>query len=137
MNPDQTNTKFGIIPLIALAAITRTKLVKLVNNAGAPAVAPIAAAADQPLFYAAEAAGAGDAVDVTPLTSDRNHRLWLTGACNPGDVLVSDGAGNVQALPAAAGTYVRIGIAEEAGVDGQLVLLRPHLTGLLMTVTAG
>ncbi|AHF94601.1 hypothetical protein OPIT5_29300 [Opitutaceae bacterium TAV5] len=137
MNPDQSNTKYGPLPFVATAAIARTRLVKLVNNAGNPAVSPLAALTDIPAFYTNEAVdNAGGIVDVNPLDPQRNHRLWLTGAANPGDVLVSDGAGGVKVLPAAAGTYVRIGIAEETGVDGQIILLRPHLTGLLQTVAA-
>ena len=37
--------------------------------------------------------------------------------------------GKVRALPAAAGTYRGLGIAEEKGVDGQLVLFRPAMIG--------
>jgi hypothetical protein len=137
MNPDQHDTQSGNKPFLAQGAIARSALIKLVNAAGKPAVAQVSAIGDIPAFYSAEAAANGDYVDATPLTPERNHRLPLVGACNPAAILVSDGAGKVQALPAAAGTYVRIGLAEEAGVDGQLVLVRPHLTGLLMTVTAG
>jgi hypothetical protein len=139
MNPDQSDTKAGILPIAALVPLARTRLVKLVNNAGAPAVTTLETPDDIPYGYTAEAAGeAGDPVDIAPLDPLRNHRLRLTGACLPGDVLVADG-GNVQALPdpaAQAADYVRIGIAEEAGEDGQLVLLRPHLTGLRITVPA-
>jgi hypothetical protein len=45
----------------------------------------------------------------------------------------------VQALPAPgaqAATFQQIGLAEEAGVDGQAVLVRPYLTGLRVTVAA-
>ena len=35
----------------------------------------------------------------------------------------------VRALPTAAGTYRGLAIAEEKGVDGQLVLCRPALIG--------
>jgi len=62
-------------------------------------------------------------------------RVALKGTCNPGDVLVlADVAtaadkGKVRALPAVAGTYRGLGIAEQAGVDGQLVLVRPVMIG--------
>ena len=38
-------------------------------------------------------------------------------------------AGKVRAVPATAGTYRGIAIAEEKGVDGQLVLCRPYAAG--------
>ena len=37
--------------------------------------------------------------------------------------------GKVRALPSAAGTYRGLALAEEAGVDGQLVLARPAMLG--------
>lgn len=37
--------------------------------------------------------------------------------------------GKVRVLPAAAGTYRVLAIAEEKGVDGQLVLCRPAMVG--------
>ena len=67
--------------------------------------------------------------------------ITLKGTCNPGDVLVlADVAtaadkGKVRTLPAAAGTYRVLGIAEQAGVDGQSVLARPAMVGNV-TVTA-
>ncbi|MDD4175075.1 MAG: hypothetical protein PHN34_12620, partial [Kiritimatiellae bacterium] len=57
----------------------------------------------------------------------------LKGTCNPGDVIVladtgtAADKGKVRALPAAAGTYRGLGIAEEKGVDGQSVLFRPAM----------
>ena len=37
--------------------------------------------------------------------------------------------GKVRVLPVAPGTYRGLGIAEQVGVDGQLVLVRPALIG--------
>ena len=80
--------------------------------------------------------GAADAalVSVRPIQADRNVRLKLKGTCNPGDVLVlaaiaGNDAGMVRALPTAGGTYRGLAIAEEAGVDAQLVLARPAMIG--------
>jgi len=42
----------------------------------------------------------------------------------------------VQALPEAAGTYIGVAIAEEAGIDGQLVLARPSLIGNIVVAGA-
>jgi hypothetical protein len=71
---------------------------------------------------------------VAPLVAERNVRLKLKGTCNPGDQLVlaaiaGADAGMVRLIPVAAGTYRVIAIAEEAGVDGQLVLARPCSVG--------
>jgi hypothetical protein len=69
----------------------------------------------------------------------RNVRVTLSGTCVPGDQLVlatPNGTvdGMVVKLPAAAGTYRLIGIAEETGANGQAVLLRP-VGQRLITVT--
>jgi hypothetical protein len=80
--------------------------------------------------------GAADAAlaSVTPIVPERNTRLKLKGTCNPGDQLVlaaiaGSDAGMVRLIPTAGGTYRVIAIAEEAGVDGQLVLCRPCMVG--------
>ena len=75
-----------------------------------------------------------------PLSPDRSVRVILAGACEAGDTLVAASvgggtAGRVRKLPATAGTYVIIGIAEEDGVNTQLVKLRPHRTGERITVS--
>jgi len=78
---------------------------------------------------------------VRPLDPARNVRMVLSGTCNPGNTLVAmveAGANNgkVQALPAGAGTYLGLAVAEEAGVDGQLVLARPSLIGNIVVAGA-
>jgi hypothetical protein len=52
--------------------------------------------------------------------------------------MVEAGANNgkVQALPAGAGTYFGVAIAEEAGIDGQLVLARPAMIGNIVIAGA-
>ena len=45
------------------------------------------------------------------------------------DVGTAADKGKVRALPTAGGTYRGLAIAEEAGVDGQLVLARPEMIG--------
>jgi hypothetical protein len=97
-------------------------------------------------------------VQVLPQSPDRNTRFYLYGTCNPGDLLVwapigtvvsillpqnftSTGTnvtltvttGMVQSLATAgAGTFGVIGQSEEAGTQGQLVLVRPYV-GLQVT----
>jgi len=90
----------------------------------------------------------GPQADCVPIMGDANRRTFLNGTCNPGDLLVSapiatrasitlgdaaqgatltSTAGFVQSLPTAPGVYFSVGIAEEAGIDGQLVKYRPTL----------
>lgn len=84
--------------------------------------------------------GIGANVSVLPLSPDQNVRVALKGTCTPGTLLAlaapgDDGAdaGKVTALPSDAGNYRVVGIAEEQGVDGQSVLMRPYFD--LVTVT--
>jgi hypothetical protein len=92
------------------------------------------------LYLILAGAPTGETGDFQPLTPDRNVRLPLIGTCNPGDTLViadpsvEGQPGKVCALPSDAGTYRAIGIAEEKGVAGQLILVRPAALGLI-TVT--
>ena len=66
------------------------------------------------------------------MTPNRSVRIVAKGTGNPGDLLVlADGAtvaadkGKVRKVPATAGTYRLVAIAEEAFADGQLVKARP------------
>jgi len=110
-------------------------LVKMGHDTGVPEVTLPAANSDLALYLLMEDGADGKLVTVRPVQPDRNVRLILKGTCNPGDVMVlADVAtaadkGKVRALPVAAGTYRGLGIAEQVGVDGQLVLVRPALIG--------
>jgi hypothetical protein len=106
------------------------RLVKMTHDTQVPEVKLPDAVTDYGIYVLIEGAADGALVSVKPLENGRTVRLFLDGTCNPGDLLVPaaiDGTkdGKVRALPAAAGTYRGIGVAEEAGVDGQLVLCRP------------
>jgi len=133
----QSNTRVGDFSVVAGADLTgmQDRLVVLGNNAGVPVVNLPAANADPAVYLLLEAGAAGVAVAVRPLDGSRNARVVLKGACNPGDLLVlADVAtaadkGKVRVLPATAGTYRVLGIAEQVGVDGQLVLVRPAVLG--------
>ena len=115
-------------------------LVVLTHDDGVPEVKLPADNGDFALYAVIDGGEDAGNVDVQPLEAGANVRLTLTGTCNPGDVLVlADTAtaadkGKVRALPTAAGTYRGLAIAEETGVDGQYVLCRPALIGLV-TVT--
>lgn len=134
LNPDQSNTKAGAIQVIAAEALpARSRLVVLVDDTGVPEAQLPNASSDLALYLAAETAASGETVWLEPILAGENFRVRLEGTCDAGEVLVlADPAGDsgadagmVQDLPAAAGVYFSPGIAEEAGVDGQLVLVRP------------
>jgi len=133
----QSNTRVGDFSVVAGADLSgmQDRLVVLGNNAGVPVVNLPAANSDPAVYLLVDEAPAGAPVAVRPLDGSRNARVVLKGTCNPGDLLVlADVAtaadkGKVRVLPAAAGTYRGLGIAEQAGVDGQLVLVRPVMIG--------
>mgnify|MGYP001559665508 CR=1 FL=1 len=133
----QSNTRVGDIRVLAGEDLTgmADRLVKMTHDTGIPEVKLPAANSDLALYLVIEGGADAGNVSVRPLEAGRNARLVLAGVCNPGDVLVlADVAtpadkGKVRALPAAPGTYWGLAIAEEAGVDGQLVLARPAMLG--------
>ena len=138
----QSNTRVGDIRVLAGEALTgmEGRLVKMTHDTGVAEVKLPEAITDYALYAVIEGAADAALVSVRPIEADRNVRLKLKGTCNPGDVLVlaaiaGSDAGLVRTLPAAAGTYRGLAIAEEAGVDGQLVLARPAMIGNI-TVSA-
>ena len=133
----QTNVRTGDLPVTAGEDLTgkEDRLVKLANDSGATVAKLPEANSDLALFVLIEGAEADKTASLRPLNADRNVRLPLKGTCNPGDTLVLADVGTAadkgkgRALPAAAGTYRGLAIAEQAGVDGQLVLARPAAIG--------
>ena len=135
----QTNTQSGPIALTASEALAANRLVCIVSNSGLPAAALPDTKTDETPFVTEEATDSGDLANLIPLHPAQNVRATLSGTCVPGDQLVlatPNGTvdGMVIKLPAAASTYRLIGIAEESGVNGQAVLLRP-VGQRLITVT--
>lgn len=133
MNPDQSGIKpFGPVPVLAGEDLTgkRSFLVVLTHAAGVPEVKLPAAITDDAFYLLDEEGADTELVDVTPLQNGQQVRVWLKDTCNPGDnlCLAATGTaadkGKVRAIPAGAGTYRPFLKAEEAGVDGQLVLAR-------------
>jgi hypothetical protein len=133
----QSNTRTGDLRVLAGEDLTdmEGRLVKLGHDTGVAEVALPADNADYAVFVLIEGGADGELVSVRPVQSDRNVRVTLKGTCNPGDVLVladvgtAADKGKMRVLPAVAGTYRGIGLAEEIGIDGQLVLVRPALIG--------
>ena len=131
----QSNTQVGDIRVKAGMELTGKEgyLAKM-NDAWGPVVELVKFTGDRPLYVITEGAAVMKLASVRPLDPGRNVRLKLSGTCNPGQVLVAilDDAmsyGLVKALPAEAGTYLGVAVAEEAGIEGQLVLARPSLIG--------
>ena len=139
----QTNTRHGDLTFPSYEDLSgkEGRLVKLVNSSGVAKVALPDDVADRCLFVLIDGGDAsGDHVVVRPLEPARNIRVPLSGTCNPGDrmtLAAIDGSldGKAAALTAAADTYWVFGLAEEAGVDGQDVLIRPLLQQDTVVVT--
>lgn len=132
MHPSQTNTLPGdpVFPAGEDLSEKEGYLTVLTHDSGAPEVIlPTAITVLANLIVGDPNVDAGD-VTLVPLTPGKQHRVRLKGTCNPGDQLcladtsTAADKGKVRALPAAAGDYIVLAVAEEAGVDGQLVLLR-------------
>lgn len=140
MYPSQTNTKSGVFVDKAAENLTG-KEGRLVALSASGVSLNASASVAQP-YLLVDGGTAGDAVAVLPLCQELPVRIPLVGACAKGDTLVvADPAtaankGAVRVLPTAAGTYGIVGLAEESGVDGQTVLVRPYLTGVKTTVAA-
>ena len=132
----QSNTRVGKFSVLAGEYLTDKEgyLVKMTHDTGVPEVKLPAAITDITPYVVSDGAADTKLTEVIPLEQDRTVRLKLKGTCNPGDQLVlaaiaGSDAGMVRLIPTAGGTYRVIAIAEEAGVDGQLVLCRPCMVG--------
>ena len=138
----QSNTRVGDIRVKAGENLTGKEgyLAKM-NDAWGPVVELVKFTGDRPLYVVVEGVAVSKLASVRPLESGRNVRLVLSGTCNPGNTLVAmveaeANNGKVQALPAEPGTYLGVAIAEEAGIDGQLVLARPAAIGNVVVAEA-
>jgi hypothetical protein len=133
----QSNTRVGKFSVLAGEILTGKEgcLVELTHDTGIPEVKLPAANTGITPYILDQGAADAALVQVTPIEQNRNVRILLKGTCNPGDQLVladtgtAADKGKVRVLPATAGTYRVIAIAEEKGVDGQLLLCRPFLVG--------
>ena len=136
---NQSDSRTGDIPVLAGENLTgkNGRLVVLTHDGGVPEVKLPAAVTDLAFYMLVDENVDAELVGVRPLEAGRNVRAVLKGTCNPGDVMVladtgtAADKGKVRALPAAAGTYRGLGIAEEKGADGQFVLFRPVSLGLI------
>lgn len=132
LNPLQSNTKKGDIVLKASVDLTgKTNfLVKIVNNGGVANFALPTSTEDEAIFVLASEATAGSDAAAEAPSPNENFRAVLKGTCNPGDILsladpsTAADAGKLHKQPTTTGTYRSVAIAEEAGVDGQYILVR-------------
>lgn len=131
----QTNTKSGLRSINAGEDLTdlEGRLVKLADAGSEPEVlCPTSVTDVTPFVVVREAAHDADC-DVQPILGPGNFRVRLNGTVAAGarvvlcDPAASSGVnkGKVETVPATAGIYYSPGIAEEDGVDEQLVLVRP------------
>ncbi len=135
----QSDVQVGDIVVLAGESLTGKEglLTVLTHDTGVAEVKLPAANGDYALYLLLDGGADGAHVSVRALEAGRNARLTLKGTCNPGDVLVladvgtAADKGKVRALPAAAGSYRGLALAEEKGVDGQFVRVRPVMLGLL------
>jgi len=130
----QTNTKSGDIKFTATSSQDGKEglLVKLTSTT---VVVP-SSVNDDPFGVVVEGDDGALGVTIRPLSPMQNVRTYLTGTCNPGDRLsLDDGStgtwGNIRKTPTTTGTWRIIGIAEEAGVAGQLLRWRPYSAGTI------
>jgi hypothetical protein len=135
----QTNVKTGPVVFPCGEDLTGAAdhIVVLSNNAGNPQIKLPTAQDDLVPYLVLEGSGAGENGSFQPLESTRNIRVPIVGPCNPGDTLILANpaipgqAGKVTVLSALPGSYRGVGIAEEAGTNGQLLLLRPLPLGVI------
>ena len=141
----QSNTQRG--DRVAVAGETLTgmegRLVRLVNSSGSPVVKLPDSVADEVLFVLVEGAASGADVTIRPLEHGMQFRAYIDGACVTGDSLTlatidATKDGKIVKVPDGAGTYFRVGVAEQSAADGSLALFRflplAMVTGALIRV---
>lgn len=128
MNTMQGDCRCGSLGFAAGADLTLAtgRLAKL--DANGHIVLPTAAADITPYVITC-GADTGYLCGATPLTALSNSRVVLKGVCQAGQLLVAVGDGRVE-TGTVGGTAAVVGLAEEVGVEGQHVLLRPVTVGV-------
>lgn len=130
----QTNTKVGDIKFAAPASLDgKEGLIAVLGSTGP--VLPSAITQDA-FGVITEGDDGAQNVTIRPLSPLSNVRAYLTGTCAVGDrISLDDGStgtwGNIRKTPTTTGTWRIIGIAEEAGVAGQLLRFRPYSAGTI------
>jgi hypothetical protein len=80
---------------------------------------------------------AGDPIGVAYWNKPGTHHLEVRGAIDIGEDVFAAPSGTVQALPTAAGDYIKVGVALEAAAeDGDVIEVVPAECGKVVTVSA-
>jgi hypothetical protein len=132
VNPTQSDTKQGAVTYPAAVDLTGREgyLAKLANNTGATNLALPTATDDFAVLIIGSGDVAGNFSIAESPSVNETCRIVLKGACSPGDELsladpsVPADAGKLRKRPVTTGTWRALFIAEESGVDGQIVLCR-------------
>lgn len=127
LNQKQTDCRFGGVAFAAGEDLSLKTGYLARLNAGGDLVLPQSAGEITP-YVLTQGADQGYLCGAVPLTSAGNCRVKLAGTCEAGDLLVAKGDGRVE-TGVIGGEALPVGTAEEKGVDGQHVLLRPLCVG--------
>jgi hypothetical protein len=134
MNPDQSNTRpAGTFVAHAAEDLTvdhRSRLVVPTYSDAELRFKLPDSIDDDALYILQDFGDYGEEIEVEKLDPAKTYRVRLKGTCNPGDrlclaAIAGGDDGKVRTVPEDADTYTILAIAEEKGVDGQLVLVRP------------
>ncbi|MFA5263209.1 MAG: hypothetical protein WC378_05240 [Opitutaceae bacterium] len=129
MNPDQSNTRpVGPFSVLAGEDLTgmRSRLCVLTHDTGVPEAKLPTDNNALALFLLNDEAADTERTEVEPLIPGKTYRTPLKDAVNPGDALVladigtPADKGKLRKLPATAGVYVQIGIADAKHAAGDL-----------------
>mgnify|MGYP000891234222 CR=1 FL=1 len=127
LNLKQSDCRYGAVAFAAGEDLSLKTGYLARLNAGGDLVLPQGAAEITP-YVLTQGADQGYLCGAVPLTSAGNCRVKLAGTCEAGDLLVAKGDGRVE-TGVIGGEALPVGMAEEKGVDGQHVLLRPLAVG--------
>lgn len=99
---------------------------RLVKLSSGNVIHNTATATDDPIGVTQRAEDSGDDVTVRLINDGGTFEITAAGAISQGAEVYAAAAGKVQALPTAAGTYRRIGLALEAATaDGDIIEILP------------
>lgn len=100
---------------------------RLVKLSSGTVVLNTATSTDDPIGVALRDGSAAEVVSVELINKEGTIEMTAAGAITSGAVVYAAASGKVQALPAAAATYLKIGIAlEAASADGSIIEVLPY-----------
>ncbi len=109
---------------VGIGGVYANRLVKLASGT---VVLNTATATDDPIGVSLRDGSAADVVSVELINTGGTIEMTAAGAITSGAVVYAAASGKVQALPAAAATYLKIGIAlEAASADGSIIEVLPY-----------